>query len=44
MKNALLDDIEKAIQETKKEILSKEEQLEELLGQIEEQDNQESAI
>lgn len=39
MKNALLDDIEKAIQETKKEILNKEEQLEELLGQVEEQEN-----
>lgn len=39
MKNDLLDDIEKKIQETKKEILNKEEKLEELLGQVKEQEN-----
>ena len=44
MKDDLLENIEKSIQETKTEILESEERLEELLVQIEEQDNQENNI
>ena len=44
MKDDLLENIEKSIQETKTEILEREERLEELLAQIEEQDNQENNI
>ncbi len=42
MNNDFVNDIEGMIQETKKEILNKEEKLEQLLSQIEEQDNQEN--
>ena len=42
MNNDFVNDIEGMIQKTKKEILNKEEKLEQLLSQIEEQDNQEN--